>query len=336
MTGVAPKAKLIPLRTSHGVFYPSGEANERLAKAIKHAVDKGCKVISMSLGGFGSSKLRKAVEYANKNDVIMIAAVGNRLLGVLESEHLWPARYPEVVGVCACNMKGNVWKGAFTGKEVDITAPGEDVWRAKTVKVDDAKRNYFVEPGSGTSYATAIVAGIAALWLAHHGGWNKLKAKYKQDGLLSAVFRYLLKTKGYSWPTGKTWNTKKHGVGIVDARKLLAAPLPSANDPKLQSAIVLEAPAEVGHQYQNVQDELIKFCEYLGQDSGKVQKRLVDLFKTDVKGLEVILKDVGDELFLYVLVNGKLLKALRRGPIDDVRNLLVGAAVSGRLKKLLE
>ncbi|MDF3142189.1 hypothetical protein [Streptomyces sp. T21Q-yed] len=75
----------------------------------------------------------------------------------------------------------------------------------------------------GTSYAAAHLAGVAALWVAHHGH-SALTARYGA-GLVQSVFLHLLATAGRRRPGG--WDTGAWGAGIIDAEALLSAPLPA-------------------------------------------------------------------------------------------------------------
>lgn len=79
--GVAPGARLIPIRVSRSVVlnvpWAGGDALN-LARAIEHATDNGAHVISISMGtGFPHNRLLKAVQYAQRRGVIVLAAAGN-------------------------------------------------------------------------------------------------------------------------------------------------------------------------------------------------------------------------------------------------------------------
>lgn len=215
VSGVAPLATLIPLRVSNSVVHFSWT---RLADAIDHAVANNAHVISMSLGGpLPSFALHDAIADAAHAGLILVAAAGNGWPFVV-----FPARYDEVIAVAASNCADQRWASSASGGDVDITAPGESVWRAET-KTSGA---FDVSRSSGTSYATAQVAGIAALWLAHHGR-STLAGRYGVANV-PAVFKELLTTQGFRWPASGTWDTGNLGVGLVDAQALLQAPLPSA------------------------------------------------------------------------------------------------------------
>jgi hypothetical protein len=114
---------------------------------------------------------------------------------------------------------------------VDIAAPGESVWHAE---VDPAGGN-IVDMGSGTTYATAAVAGIAALWLDQHRS-EPLLRQLQKDGQVTDAFRSALRASAWippatSVPQNVTcldrsaWNANETGAGIADAAKTLAQPL---------------------------------------------------------------------------------------------------------------
>lgn len=214
--GVAPASTIVSVRAiDRVVVFGSGN----LIKALRHAIDEGAHVITMSLGGLFLSGLEKRVKEAVEDNRIVVAAAGNYWPWVVA-----PARYPACIAAGGCNVDSNRWRGSARGRKVDVSAPAEDVWRAA---FDKSNGTAYVEPGSGTSFAAPAIAGVAALWLAKHGR-VALIANYSACGLtLQQVFRYLLKTTA-TVPAG--WNTNKDGAGILDARALLDAALPACED----------------------------------------------------------------------------------------------------------
>jgi serine protease len=213
-TGVAPDARIVPLRTSTSVVLWS---MENLIKAIHYAVDHGCHLISISMGGLGGDALHESVRYAVGQDVIVLAAAGNDVGFVV-----WPAAYDEVLAVAATNVLRQPWIGSSKGPAVDFSAPGESVWRA-TAKKNNGGPAYEVSMGDGTSFAVATAAGICALWLAHHGGREALREKYGQ-GNVAAVFKELVLQHGCE--TDEGWDSDNYGVGIIGAVKVLQAAMP--------------------------------------------------------------------------------------------------------------
>jgi hypothetical protein len=213
LQGVAPAAKLVPIRTVTRVWQIfSGE----LARGIERAVASGCHVVSMSLGGLPMEALERAVNFAVSKDVICCTAAGNCVHIVVA-----PGLYPNAVCVAASNSGDTAWRGSSRGPAVDIAAPGQNVWVARRRKGESGRAR--IGQSQGTSPATATVAGIAALWLAYHGR-GALLARYRGRVPLQHVFLKLLRQ------TARPWNETNMGPGIVDANKLLKAPLPRPAD----------------------------------------------------------------------------------------------------------
>lgn len=207
VTGAAPGATLVPIRCIDDVKVFDAAP---VAAAIVYAVEIGADVISLSLGGVPSRALHEAIRRAVAAGIVVVAAAGNCIRTVV-----WPARYPEVVAVAGSDAQDMPWKGSSRGSAVDITAPAELVWRAQRSRSDEPED--VVEPGQGTSFATALVAGTAALWLARHGR-DAVRAEAADRGVdVSALFRSALRAT-VRVPSG--WRTE-FGPGILDAKRLL-------------------------------------------------------------------------------------------------------------------
>jgi subtilisin family serine protease len=140
----------------------------------------------MSLGGVGfSPALRAAIDAAIRDGILVLAAAGNQVGFVVA-----PANYGEVIAVAASIIQDRPWSGSSHGPAVDVTAPGESVHVARADKASGGNV-YTTGFGSGTSYAVALTAGVAALWLAHHGR-DALMARYGKSNL-QAVFIEVLR-----------------------------------------------------------------------------------------------------------------------------------------------
>ena len=217
--GPALHAEIVPLRvTEPGWWLPApvllSAGMRRLRNAIDYAVKIDCDVISISLGGLPSYTVEKAVRRATDAGVIVLAAAGNKVLWF--DSVVWPAGYEGVIAVAGCNIKKETWSDSCYGDDVDITAPAESVWRA----YHDEQGRPGVARSEGTSYAVALTAGVAAIWVAYHGH-KKLVQNYGADRIYH-VFRKLL------WETANA-NHKLpggFGAGIVDAHTLIKAQLP--------------------------------------------------------------------------------------------------------------
>jgi subtilisin len=127
-----------------------------IAAGIEWAADQGFDVASMSLGGDASSVVKDACQYAYGKGVLLVAAAGND--GECTDCVGYPAAYDECVAVSATSSDDSLASFSSTGPEVELAAPGEDV--------------YSTVPGgyetfSGTSMATPHVAGAGGQVMAN-------------------------------------------------------------------------------------------------------------------------------------------------------------------------
>lgn len=212
VVGAAPNAELIPIRCLDDVKVFDGTP---VAKAIEHARKVGADVISMSLGGTPSRSVHKAIRKAVDADMIVVAAAGN-CVGLV----VWPAQYDDVIAVGGTNIQDKKWKGSSSGGAVAISAPAELVWRAERKSAADPPAQ--VSGGQGTSFATALTAGVAALWLAHFGRAAVRAQARARNVRVQELFRAALRQTARR---PADWNSGKLGAGIVDAAALLTLPL---------------------------------------------------------------------------------------------------------------
>ncbi len=220
ITGSAPGATIVPIRCVNYVLFTSGVP---VAKAIDHARRNNCQIVTMSLGGpFPSRSLRRAIRRAIDADMIVMSAAGNCVGKVV-----FPARLKDVIAVAAVDENNKRWKGSSRGSTVDISAPGENVYVARRFaegvgnNIPDPLK-YIDKTGQGTSYAVALTAGCAALWLEYFG-LPAVKAEARGRGInVQELFRAAIVDTAHA-PHG--WDHGRMGAGIVDARDLLALPL---------------------------------------------------------------------------------------------------------------
>ena len=293
VSGAAPNALLIPIRTTESVVLFSMRG---LRQAVDHAVARGAQVISISLGGpFPGFGTRRVMERAINAGTIVLAAAGNQVESVV-----FPAAFDEVIAVAASNIRDQPWIGSSHGDAVDITAPGQSVWRA-VVERKSRGLQYQVKRGNGTSFAVATTAGVAALWLAYHG-WTVLVRRYMQPHNVPRVFKQLLQS---TCRTPRGWDTAEYGPGIVDARKLLETPLPLvAPARKLRDS----RRAAVATDMTGI-EMLVHLMP--GVPRTRVEDAVAALLRVPDRELHSMLQDYGEELAFQVAMHPTLLDALR-------------------------
>ena len=154
IAGVCQNCSIMPIR----VMDKDGLGTYKdLVKGIKYAVDNGADIINMSLGSYRySQSLLDAVNYAHQKGALLIAPSGNGGGNSL----MYPAKYPNVIGVGATDSSDAIWPGSNFGDSLDISAPGANVYSL------GLKSSYKYQ--SGTSIAAAHVAGVAGLLLSQN------------------------------------------------------------------------------------------------------------------------------------------------------------------------
>lgn len=156
--GVAPLSTILPMKALNaaGMGWESD-----IADAIIMATDEGADVVNMSLGsGYNDPGMEAAVEYAVARGVVVVAAAGNSAT----SAPTYPAAYAGVVGVSATTSSDTRASFSNYGNYVDLAAPG--------VNIVSTKIGGGTERLSGTSMASPVVAGAAALVRAQHPAWS--------------------------------------------------------------------------------------------------------------------------------------------------------------------
>lgn len=127
-----------------------------LVRAIQQCADAGSQVVSMSLGGPGSSQAeRNAMANFAANGMLLIAAAGNDG----NNRFSFPASYDSVMSVAAIDRNKNVASFSQYNSQVEIAAPGVGVLSTTPGS------NY--QSFNGTSMATPHVSGVAALVWSH-------------------------------------------------------------------------------------------------------------------------------------------------------------------------
>lgn len=216
--GIAPKVPLIPARITKSVWI--NDQQPAFAQAMRHLVrHAGARVVNISLGvvlGKVSGELKRAINLAYEAGVIVICAAGNLVPSVVA-----PARLSRTVAVGGATRNKRPWSGSSRGVEVDFSSHAAGIWRASTER---SGAYVYGGGGDGTSYATAITSGAAALWLAHHG--KALDDAYPLPW--QRVEAFLKLARDTADPPAAGWPADQLGRGILDIQALLQAPLPDS------------------------------------------------------------------------------------------------------------
>lgn len=196
--GIAPGVNILSIRV---VDNNDSIKNSNLAKAILAVVNKDnnnvphpkADIINISIGGADhSTVLENALSVAYAAGITIVASAGNNG----DNSMMYPAGYSTVIAVGNVDRTGYRAPSSTYGTFVDISAPGQNIMSTSL--------NGYTRM-SGTSMASPMVAGAAALYMSRVGHVSPQKMK--------AVLKASV-SKCYS---------SGMGAGIIDVSKMFLA-----------------------------------------------------------------------------------------------------------------
>lgn len=153
MAGAAPEARLLIAR----VFDKTSEISPQthsfmILRGLDWAASNGADIINMSFAGPKNALISQALGTAARQGLTLIAAAGNSGPG---APYAYPAADKGVIAVTATDEDDLIYTQANRGRYVLVAAPGVDV----LAPAPDGRANLV----TGTSFAAALVSGLAAL-----------------------------------------------------------------------------------------------------------------------------------------------------------------------------
>jgi membrane-anchored mycosin MYCP len=216
IVGVAPEAELMSVSTWLGSPNPGGKSDQdQIPQAVRWAVDNGARVINISLGSTSPEWPQSwdaAFLYAEQKDVVIVAAAGNRVGGNIQVGA--PATIPGVLTVAGLDRNGRASiDSSSQGISIGVAAPAENL-------VGGLPAGGYAE-WAGTSGATPVVAGVAALIRSE---WPDMTA--------SQVINRIVSTAKDAGAAGKD---PLYGYGVLNAEAALKADVPETKTNPLGS-----------------------------------------------------------------------------------------------------
>jgi membrane-anchored mycosin MYCP len=269
-SGVAPGVSLISIRQSSTKFRALVDSSNSgfgdvstMAKAVRTAADLGASVINISSvacirtgSALDDRSLGAALSYAvDVKDVVVVVAAGNTGAGqcpAQSADATWdtvtvvvsPAWYDDyVLTVGSVNAHGEPSSFTLAGPWVDVAAPGEGVISLSSSGnglVSSLGGPNGSSPLSGTSYATPVVAGLAAL----------IRSRFPK--LTARQVMQRIEATAHHPPGG--WDPRV-GAGVVDFLAAVSTDPPANPSPPPSRTPVpiapppLPAPAKHGSQH---------------------------------------------------------------------------------------
>ena len=213
-SGVAPRAKILPIK----VLGQNGSGDlGTIAQGILYAIDQGADIINLSLGGSVPNltqdlqRLINSVQFAKSNNALVISASGNGGSDGVgycnDGAPIYPANINSnnVVSVGAVNRYDALTNYSNYGFEsVDVAAPGGDQYTGflLSTAIENVNGPYIGNApyvgNSGTSMATPITSGVAALIKSKHPSYSysQIKDILEQSVTVRSALYDQIKTSG--------------------------------------------------------------------------------------------------------------------------------------------
>jgi subtilisin family serine protease len=214
VAGIAWNCRLLAVKMVAG---PDFAPNDRIADAIRYAAQHA-DVLSCSWGVARHPDIESAIDYAAKRGrrgrgAVVCVATGNEHASRIG----FPSTHEHAIAVGACNDRGRRSSYSNFGAGIDIVAPSDD---------DDARRQgitttdvhlrgkgyssgVYCDDFGGTSSATPLVAGVAALVLSAN---PRLTGREVRDVLTATAEKIDRPNGGY-----RKGFSLKYGFGRVNA-----------------------------------------------------------------------------------------------------------------------
>lgn len=176
-------------------------------EGITYAADHGCSVINCSWGGGGGGSYGQGIiDYATNNkDALVVAAAGNN--GI--DEAFYPAAFDKVISVAATTNTDARASFSNYNYTVDVCSPGNNInatWTGSTYAMN-----------SGTSMASPVCAGVAAIIRSYYPSYNALQAGERLKTTADNIY-------SVAGNTGPTY-ADRLGTGRINLYRALTDPI---------------------------------------------------------------------------------------------------------------
>ncbi len=195
IAGVGKNVKLIPVKISPDQSWSTNTVNAY--QGILYAAKMGAKIINCSWGSPSISESERLIlDLVSQYNCLVVCAAGNESSSAI----FYPGAYPSHLCVSALSMSNRPAGFTNYGESVGISAPGVDIFA--TIPNNEYSNM------SGTSMASPIVAGCAALLALKHPEYTPDEIKrHLQAAANKSIYDLSPAFKGYL------------GEGIVDVLK---------------------------------------------------------------------------------------------------------------------
>lgn len=203
--GVAYNSNLVAYRAVEDVLITDYHEKKGVSNALIALANRSdVKIISMSIGWvFSIGNVRDAIQYANSKGKLIFAAAGTSTSFTNVVGVIFPANMSETVAVTGITDDGNYTRcnNCHSGSKVDFAMVMQRAGIADRSVPTLSFRTNEAKYTGGSSIATAMTAGIAALVWSKNPGWTKNQVLNK------------LQASSDFYPN----KSSQYGYGIIDA-----------------------------------------------------------------------------------------------------------------------
>jgi len=221
VAGMAWNIKILPIRITYADGVGSAYVSD-MAEGLTYAADRGAKVINCSFSGYNASSIESAAKYCRGKGALVCFAAGNSAVDMTVG-------YPDttnIVVVGATTSSETLASWSNYGKPVDVVAPGASIL---TTTLGGGYATV-----SGTSFASPITAGLAALIYSVNPKFSPADV----EGIITKTCKDL----------GAAGNDNTYGYGLIQADAavvLAAAPAPAPTAPAAPTSLTASASRKV-------------------------------------------------------------------------------------------
>lgn len=157
--GISYDCNIMPIRVATPKNDNAGVYSSDLIKGYNLAVEKGAKIINISIGSNSTPRdliLEQIIDSAYKNGVVTVCSGGNES----SNKPHYPADFKNTISVTALSYEGdisNIADFSSYNEYKDIASPGEKVYGISHTNPNS------IRMGSGTSQAAAFTSGVMGL-----------------------------------------------------------------------------------------------------------------------------------------------------------------------------
>jgi subtilisin family serine protease len=232
--GVAYNTKIMPVRIGYSNGLPLSDPNRTwinndswTANGINWAVQNGADILSNSWGGGSpSTSITNAINNAvnngrNGKGCIVLFASGN-----FNTNVSYPANLNNVIAVGASSMcderksptscDSEFWWGSNFGNEIDIVAPGVEIFTTDISGVNGYKTGDYTSNFNGTSSACPNAAGVAALVLSVNPNFTQTQVREILETTTDKIGNTPYNVTFQNYGATETWNNQV-GYGRLNA-----------------------------------------------------------------------------------------------------------------------